>query len=373
MILKCIENVYAIFKGSMNSVIVYLHIDNDLLKMLIVYIGLIALSSIMSILLYTIISMLDNICSWVFMVVEIRIFSLESCSTLAYTYPQLVERKLKADINLILRKCCALCSTGVDVYMFFKYGLPNKTWNKVCFFSIESLINFPRNLISEFFRINKIRFLFICYSIYYVYGEQIVEYLSSIRKVIANINTVVNIFPFIVIIYGGVYFFGDFRYKNNGINEVKKERYIQLIDFEEKLLAIYEEIYQLLDINIEELIQSKENIIFEMIYDCYELDCKWEDCDLQINDMNLTFNQSFQLRNKNFNNFKEMSEIINEYKDLKDRFLKSKLNYANLFYVDKTAFINNGFVEWEFRYECCDLSEERTLCKERMIEWYNKK
>ena len=68
-----------------------------------------------------------------------------------------------------------------------------------------------------------------------------------------------------------------------------------------------------------------------------------------------------------------MSEIINEYKDLKDRFLKSKLNYANLFYVDKTAFINNGFVEWEFRYECCDLSEERTLCKERMIEWYNKK
>ena len=107
-----------------------------------------------------------------------------------------------------------------------QYGLPDNIWSKVCFFSIESLVSSTKSLLRYIVKINIVRVVFICYSIYYVYGEQIVKYLRTVKNITFNIDDVMSIVSFIVAIYAGIgeytIFWQDFMeyYHVNGVGDM---------------------------------------------------------------------------------------------------------------------------------------------------------
>lgn len=180
--------------------------------------------------------------------------------SLQYNIFQVWFLKVNADINIVIfwikDNICGLGKFESTNFSIVK---------KAKFFTLESIVYFGKICFNFFFKCSIIQLLFVIYVIYINYSNEVQDFFTRTYGLLKtntfSFSTATSFFEFIFIIVMLGYIFVDARHKAIGYLEIRKDRFKELLQVEEKLLVVMKKISFALETNIEIIVDEKKNIL----------------------------------------------------------------------------------------------------------------
>lgn len=291
--------------------------------------------------------------------------------SLQYSTFQVWFLKVSADINILIFgikfNICGVRISGETDFSMVK---------KAKFFTMESIIYFVKNCLRFFFECSILHLLVAIYVIYIYCFQLIHDYFISLceflKTNILSVSDAIHLFEFTSIILLLGYIFLDVRHKATGYSEIRRERFKELFQMEERLLNILRNINCALETNIDVIVDRKPYILQEGAKnltgeDCYIYNGKIEYEGKKYCNNCHQDNIYFQLRN-----LVEMNEEFDSLSELNKQFKKSSFSYSNMYLVDHETMLNKLIHFYFPGQENFEHKKMQLFCKSSMEKWFER-
>ena len=351
-----------------SCILAYFNIEVDYtwMKAIISYLGLCIFSfCIKMVILIFIIPGLENLFSRVNRIV----LGKNHERSLEYTTFQIWFLKLSADLSILtfwIRK---------HMSSFVTYGKSDFSMvKKAKLFTIETINCFWKDFFKFFFHFSIINLIFFVDIVYIYYFSSIQNYFSFFVMFLKNadfsitilINNIASIVKNILL----VYVFFDIRHKAIGYSEIRKERFKELIQMEEKFLSLIIKIHYLLETNIEIIVDRKLYILLSGAKSLTGKDCYIYDGKIIYEDREYSYNFSHEDKYFQLRNLMEMENEFDSLKKMSEELKKSPLNYSNIYLIDKQTKLIDLMSFSHLERESSEYKKMQLFCKSSMEKWF---
>lgn len=291
--------------------------------------------------------------------------------SLRYSTFQVWFLKVSADVNILIFwirfNICGVRTSGETDFSMVK---------KAKVFTMESIIYFVKNCLRFFFDCSILHLVFAVYVVYIYYFQLIQDYFIRFCEFLKtnefSVSDAIDFFELISIIFLLGYIFLDVRHKATGYSEIRRERFKELFQMEEKLLNILRNINYALETNIDVIVDRKPYILQVGAEDLTGKDCYIYNGKIEYEDKKYwnnchQYDTYFQLRN-----LVEMNEEFDRLSELNEQFKKSSLSYSNIYLIDHETMLTKLIHFYFPGRENFEYKKMQLFCKSSMERWFER-
>ena len=291
--------------------------------------------------------------------------------SLRYNTFQVWFLKVSADVNILIFwikfNICGVRSYGKTDFSMVK---------KAKVFTMESIFCFMKSCLRFFFDCSIVHLVFAVYVVYIYYFQLIQDYFVSFcgffKTNAFSVSDAIGFFELISIIFLLGYIFLDVRHKATGYSEIRRERFKELFQMEEKLLNILRNINYALETNIDVIVDRKPYILQVGAKNLTGKDCHIYNGKIEYEDKKYWNNchqddTYFQLRN-----LVEMNEEFDSLSELNEQFKKSSLSYSNIYLIDHETMLTKLIHFYFPGRENFEYKKMQLFCKSSMERWFER-
>lgn len=323
---------------------------------------------VMAVIMAILVTIVENIGE----VLKKRILGKNHEKSLRYNVFQVWFLKVSADTNILLfwikfYICGVRTSREIECSMVKKAKV----------FTLESIISLVKNCLGFFFECSVLHIVFASYVIFVYYSQSVygcfVDFCEFLKTTEISISDSIEFFELISIIFLLGYIVLDVRHKATGYSEIRKERFKELYQMEEKILNILRNINYALETNIDVIVNRKLYILQAGAKNltgkgCYIYDGKIEYEDKKFCDSFHQDDKYFQLRD-----LIEMNEEFDSLSELNEEFKKSSLSYSNIYLIDHETMLTKLIHFYFPGRENFEYKKMQLFCKNSMEKWFERR